>query len=225
MEIKKILITLATAASIYGCSNSAFSKKSTGYETKRMVSLLESAAEKGIAEVGMDSLGSKTIKLDLKSFGNDGDSTKIDPKLYGIFGVDEITYVDKGRKGYSKQDTLITNVSYELPESGGVTAEYSLKDSKRRKYGMPEIEGNNEIVYEDTLKKRKFLIWEEGAGALPSYEEAYLALMNQVEVLIERNLFGGEKKTKEKGIKPSKIERIQRKASKKAGKKSKNFNK
>ncbi len=215
MEIKKTLTTLLATATICSCNNLPFSKKPTGYETERIVNLLESAAKKGIAKTGTDSLGSRTIKLDLNSF-NDEDSTKSKnpPRLYGIFGVDEITYVDKGREGYSKQDTLITNVSYLLQGSGGISANYSLKDSKKRKYGMPDIKGNSEFIYEDSIAGRKFIIWEENVEALPSYEEAYFTLMNQVEVLIRRELYGEKEENSET-----------EKKRKKNGRKGKNFNK
>lgn len=193
--LSKIILPFATALIFSGCSYLSFSKIKN-YNTKKIADLIELAAEKNIAKIEenfKDSTLSNYVRImtiDLNPLDDQdpkqkGMHEKDSPHLYNIFGIDQIKYIDAGKKGYSKEDTLITSFSCKHPDKS-IVADFSIKDAKEYKNGMPLMNRKFEILYFDG--NRKWAIKDTCAKKVVSPHEEYYRFVKKTENFLENKI-------------------------------------
>ena len=195
-SLANLLLTISVLLQA-SCSSLQFSK-TKNYKKEKITYLINLAAEKNLAkvtEVGYDPYKkSRKIILDLNPLDNEnlektkGTHLENHPKLYNLFGIDEIIYIDFDSTGYSYRDTLIINVSCRHPNKNIVGA-FLIEDAEAYKKGVPIMNYKQEIICKDNNKS--WAVSSKNNKKWTAPDEGYYHLMKETEKLIEK-LVGGK---------------------------------
>ena len=196
--MKKTLLTIATAVTLSGC---AFlqSLKPTPKPTfndkriERISKLLYKAVDERMAKLDStetinleDTNYVRKIKIDLNESKKLGTHEKNQPIMYQILGLEGFMYIDRGKKGYSKEDTLVTSLACRHQKYKKIAHVY-LVGSRNYQSRPPEMDPNTLEIRVQVGRKQYYIQNTETKKYIPLGPE-YERFMNQSEKFLENKV-------------------------------------